>query len=498
MNLLRLLAFFLTILSSLSLQAQFSYKIFDIDSRPNVGSDPENFTIFKNKVYFFAGDSLTGRELRVCDDTSVSIVADIAPGSANGGVYDLRNQFNHIAVVNDTLYFCARVNPSEYSIFKYDGSNPPQPVYTYTGANTLPISNIIASGGKLYYINTLSVKPSLVEYNPATGQISTINIGNNDITHTTQLFALNNKIYFNGIFTGSTPYLKMLYYDQTNNGINAINNTANYDLNYATPLHNKFYFRDGVDPTVIYETDGVSDVKVISKDSAINSVLPTYHYNGSGFGVHSGKIYYSAIQNNIRGLYEYDPVSGHNTFNQHLYNDTFATAFISYRNKLYYYNVPHTIVQDYHNPARRLHDIDSTIQFYFCQHSSFITNNDKLYGLIALTEDPNNHQHEFVVFYDSTVSVPELNQQQQLQVTAYPNPVSQDLTLKVQTKHTQSLRIQLADIKGQIIYKTDNKLYSDGNHTLTIPMQNLTTATYIYYILDSDNRLLKSGSILKK
>ena len=78
-----------------------------------------------------------------------------------------------------------------------------------------------------------------------------------------------------------------------------------------------------------------------------------------------------------------------------------------------------------------------------------------------------------------------------LEFTVYPNPVSDNLKLKIENYEIGNLRYQLFDINGNILQ--NNKV--EGNET-NISTQNLLPATYILKIVKG-NQEIKTFKIIK-
>ncbi len=93
------------------------------------GSNPSNFVLLDDEVYFGAVDESHNRELWKTDGTSngTALVADINPGPANGAVAWLVAQ-------DDQLYFRGRTPDWGYQIMRYDPSS--DQVSAVTSANT--------------------------------------------------------------------------------------------------------------------------------------------------------------------------------------------------------------------------------------------------------------------------------------------------------------------------------------------------------------------------
>jgi len=76
-----------------------------------------------------------------------------------------------------------------------------------------------------------------------------------------------------------------------------------------------------------------------------------------------------------------------------------------------------------------------------------------------------------------------------LEMSVYPNPTTNYLTLKVEI--TKNLSYQLFDMQGKVIV---SKKITDN--TTTVVMENLPTATYLLKVTDS-NKTVKTFKIIK-
>lgn len=128
-----------------------SFLVKDIYPGP-VSSQPEDFVIFNNKIYFSADDGVNGRELWVSDGTTLGTtrVFDINPVAG-----DLTNPQNLI-VYNNALYFTASHPTLGNEIFKLTNSlagvtiTNLKNIAPASGANSNP-SNLFIFNGKLYF-----------------------------------------------------------------------------------------------------------------------------------------------------------------------------------------------------------------------------------------------------------------------------------------------------------------------------------------------------------
>ena len=77
-----------------------------------------------------------------------------------------------------------------------------------------------------------------------------------------------------------------------------------------------------------------------------------------------------------------------------------------------------------------------------------------------------------------------------LELSVYPNPTANYLTLKVEK--TEGLTFQLYDLQGKVI--TNKKVNSA---TTTVAMKNIQTATYFLNVV-KNNQIIKTFKVIKK
>jgi hypothetical protein len=78
-----------------------------------------------------------------------------------------------------------------------------------------------------------------------------------------------------------------------------------------------------------------------------------------------------------------------------------------------------------------------------------------------------------------------------LEMSVYPNPTKNYLTLKVKNEQVESLNFQLIDLQGKVI---ENKKVTASNTTIT--MEALPKAVYFLNVV-SNNQLVKTFKIIK-
>jgi len=495
-----LLSIFLIVLYSAN--GQYNHKVFNIDTRPGQSSIPFDFTVFKNKVYFYAKDSANGMELRVYDNNSVSLVADICPGTPNCVDYTYDYEKKYMAVVNDTLYFSARSSPtSRKNIYKYDGINPP--VIAADLFDFLPSSiprQFVSLDNKLYFLADTGLSfqiAEIMEYDPSTGSVKFINSGGG-IYERSSLIAWNNLLYYNG--NNATVGRELFAYDpQTNSGTvvaEALQGTNGIAISDFEIVGSNLYFMalyPGSFDRQVCEYDG-SKINLISVDTNRGVYLTQ-----SGGYMHKA---YCSYQGNICmglrydttkwGIFLYDPKHKHLSLFKEAPLATDDRLF-SYSNKLYYTDSS-LMIGDFNKQSVDIHQSDTTLSFHTIFLTSCFIYNNLLFAAAIL--DVNLVEYELLVLYDSTLSIANHVTKPKM-AFAYPNPATNNAYIDIHIENVQTLSIQLADIQGRTVYLEQPKLYSPGMHKITIPISNLFHGTYVYS-LHGTSSLLHHGKIIKQ
>ena len=212
-------------------------------SNGTAGSNPNNFTEFKSKVYFSASDGLTsGTELWVTDGTEqgTKMFMDIVPGTFGSNP-------ERFAVVKEKLYFYATNASNIKQIWETDGTEAGTKalVAVSTGSNLVSyndklyaiarLSSTDAIGTELYQVNlpdeTLAVSEkdeiAAIYPNPSKGEVFVTNLksGSYELSDMTGRIVKKNSFSNNKIITNAssgTYLLKVMSED--------------YKINFVTKL----------------------------------------------------------------------------------------------------------------------------------------------------------------------------------------------------------------------------------------------------------------------
>lgn len=491
-----------------SLSAQFRHKLFDINPQAGKGSYPSDFTVFQNKLYFFATDSAHGTELWVYEYDTVRRITDIFPGPASSCIFNILNgEYSRMAAAGEGLYFVVRRGANNYHLYRYTGSDTPHSVYDLRGSDDLVVRQMIAVNNKIYLHMAFNGERQLTVVDPVTNIITPLPLDSNvRLLFFSKLFYWKkyNRLYFNGAH--SKKDYRLFYYDLNNGKTVAINTPVKLDWMFnAKALNDHFYFKDIEDKWQLYECNKDSTVRIISEAQHIkggfanNDVLDPYE----AFCFMNDKVYFSARDRKTEkfNLYEYNPKNGNILYVQSLKNDSAARAMFTHRNKIFFYNAGGLWVNDLKNPPYTVHSVNPAIPFTFCNETNLFSVNDTLYGSVHLSNGDGKarHNHEFVVFYDSTLSVEQHHSiSAPLSATLYPNPTTSDAYLDVTLKDAQTIHVCIVDMNGRTVYQLQPRIYSSGQHTINLRLQNLAPGIYTYHITDKENMLLQAGKLLKQ
>ena len=221
-------------------------------------SNPKNFTLFNNKIYFSADDGVNGRELWVTDGTAANtvMVADLNPG-ANASLNP--NEPTTFTVYNDELYFTA---------------------YTPT------------TGNELFKVN---IKGNIVN-------VTDINPGAGGHSNPKGFFVFDDKLFYSA--DNGTNGVE-LWYTETGGSISskiAASTTAMFkDINTQSGgnseptdfilFDNKMYFTadDGINGKELWESDGTITGTILKQD-----INPSGDGNPRDYILSNNLLYFSA------------------------------------------------------------------------------------------------------------------------------------------------------------------------------------------------------------
>ena len=240
-----------------------------------VGSNPDNFVEFKERLYFTADDGVTGVEPWVTDGTAEGTqqLKDISPNDGNY-VFEISSFANDFTVLGDRLYFTADDGSTGSELWITDGTSKGTQLlkdinpgitdgYFYPYAPSPDRSNpdeLIAVGDRLFFVAD----------DGETGRELWTTDGTSEGTQLVK-----------DIYAGSeeVDYL----YSRAGKS-RAVENPIPFSSypNYLTEFNGQIYFSadDGVNGSELWVSDGTSEGTKLVKD--INPGTSDYGFNNSG------------------------------------------------------------------------------------------------------------------------------------------------------------------------------------------------------------------------
>lgn len=214
---LSFISFFLfTLLFSPQLLAEKIELVADLNKFSIEGWAGKNITVYQNKVYFTADDSVIGDELYVHDPATnqTTLVKDINIGESGSDSHDF-------IIYEEILYFFA-FDGEAYNLYSFtsesNGLTKVQSLdYTKVGVfDTVPHA-LTVYRGKLYFLHQNFFSNILMAYDPKSSLVTTISgaYGDTDRFSYNQfrgMVVVSDKLYF--IIANDGPYNEMLFFDE--------------------------------------------------------------------------------------------------------------------------------------------------------------------------------------------------------------------------------------------------------------------------------------------
>lgn len=301
-------------------------------------SNPSNFTLFKGKTYFTAstGTSVTGSELYVTDGTEAGtlLLKDIRPGTSSG------NPQNITVLNTNTMLFAANDGVQGVELWKTDGTEAGTiNVIDYPGT-TGSISTIVtmngiayisqivsATGRELYKSDGTTAGSALVkDINPGTG------VGIN-----TEIFvASNNTLYFAG--NSGTTGTELWKSDGTEVGtllVKEINpGTANGNPRRFVELKGFIYFNAaGPEGVELWRTNGTEAGTTLVADLNVG----VGNSNPDQLEVVNGNLYFWAQEDGtLYNFFKYDGTTLTRLKEFKAASNTVSTSYILNKGLIYF------------------------------------------------------------------------------------------------------------------------------------------------------------------
>ncbi len=165
------------------------------------GSNPREWLVSGDKLYFIANDSAHGCELWTYNGTAATRLTDILPGKADGINFLFSGE---LAAYDGGIFFSGQVGPSHEALYRYDTltGNTAMVYDGSVGATSFPgrPSRFLATQNNLYFCwATKAMGRELYKYNRTGGAlVADLNPGTADGLGTSNMAYLQGFIYFCG------------------------------------------------------------------------------------------------------------------------------------------------------------------------------------------------------------------------------------------------------------------------------------------------------------
>lgn len=475
----------------------------NLDINPGLGSaSPMYISAFGKKVYCYANDGTSGRELFWADSaTKPKLTDNLNTGSGHA----ISVGYGKPTIgVNGKFYFTATNGASGEELFSYDGTNSPTLVWDIDmGTGSSAPDNYTENNGTLYFRATTPTHGyELWQYditNKLAKRLTDIRSGVDSSLTGDVLYYKSNILFTADDGTNGNELWSYNILTQQAQLVSDIDTgMASSDPKNLTIIDGKVYFSANEQHTgrELYEYDGTGNPqRVTDIDTSFTSGV--YLAPGVGFIKFNNLIYFAGRYNNQVHLYSYNPTTKVAKLEQKINpnGNSFPQHFAVYKGRLFFAaddgaNGLELWAYDGTNPPSLMADL--------CPGAS----GSMPAGLVAIGNDL------FFSATDCKSSGAELfrynaelagirNTLFDGSATFYPNPIPRNLKIELNLVRDEELRIRIADINGQTIYDTDVVPYPSGKSKIDVPMKNLPAGGYIYYIQNKDSTTYLTGKLIK-
>lgn len=495
-----------TIGLGLAAQAQTPPGFVNFDIIQGIGSSsPKYLTPYNNKLYFFAEEINTGRELFTVDATNApKLVTNLNAGNKNA----LSSSYNSpMAGIGTRVYFTADNGASGEELYQYDGTNLPTIARDIVlGADSSSPDNFVVLNNILYYrASTPNEGYELHSYDPSSTvetRLTDIATGK-DSSIFSDIVVFNNNIYFPA--DDKTNGMELWTYNLLTQQASMVADIYTGAGNSSEPknltvINGKLYFSatEASYGRELYEYDGTNPPQRVT-DIASNFLSGVPTSPGVAFIGFNSKIYFAGRDNNYEiHLHEYDPATQTSklAYKINPSGNSDPRYFAVYKNRLFFTandgaNGIELWVYDGTNTPSLMADICPGPNSSMPEALTVV--GDDLY---FVANDCNNTGVELMKYNQDLVGIPNTLFDGGLDV--YPNPVQKDLHLNLTLKRNERLRVRVADMTGRSFYDTDTIEYPKGRTKLEVPMRDMPAGAYIYYITNENGTTYLTGKVIKQ
>jgi len=473
----------------------------------SLSSDPGPLAVHNGRLYFYANDTLDGRELfeYLNSGTGSSVLADMYPGGYGAGGPVARN--DNMVSLNGKFYFPGCIAPGGPKILVYDGLNPPAVAPGLAAYYGTVVWELTALGNKLYFAGDLGTSgSSLFSYDGVNPPVLVKRFATNasGSSSTQRMAYYKGKVYFSADSSGFGSAL--FAYDPATSVCSMVAdvNPGAANLYPATFLAvgDKLYF-SGIDTNFsrkLFSYDGNSVKRLTTVQPGFLGAGPSVGGFAPKMTFYKGAFFFRGTLSYVHdALFKYDTATGLTSLvcDVNPGGDPNLSELISTANNVYFcgrtaasglelwrYNGKTcTMVADL-NPGTAPGVSISNLVAY--EGGLYFNGSDGVKGneLYRIWDVPGSNAGVQNTSWSGSVSL-------------HPNPVTSAASLDITLQSPQSLRISLTDISGREVFSTGAHLFASGKNEVRIPMQGLARGQYFYRITGNGQQTLAGGTLLK-
>lgn len=469
------------------------------DIRPGVFSSiPTRLTVYNGQLYMFANDGTHGNELRRYNGSATSLVKDIYSGPTDCAPAPGNLK---MAELNYKLYFPADDGSHGLELYSYDGVNNPVMISDInTGIAGSEIEDLVTLNGKLYFdANNGTNGKELWEYDPNTNQVQQVTFINTGPGCDPQyLTIMDGRLYFTAF--ASAKGRELWVYDPAT-GIATMVADIVPSLGSSLPqslcaLPGKLFFSAHTTDygRELYMYDGsnvqrLTDLNPGNPDGVGEwNGMPTIFLVGNEtyFAGDTGGGYFYQ-------LYKYDIATGTPSLAATINpaGPCVPSNFIYYAGKIFF---------GAEGPQGRelyMYDGQNATMLGDLNQSIVVTtpNEMTIYKGVLYFTHYGADGTELYKYTDPKGAVYD-RQENNIEVTVFPNPVLHHLFVRLSLQQRETLHIQVTDATGRQVYASYYD-YTTGDHTVSVPANNWPPGVYVYRIQNANGEAVSAGRLVK-